>query len=113
MKFASFAHQIEDLIEQLDIKPTRIRLTNPLEPDPNAPKPDPQWEGLIEREAVESAERQAEEQAARAKRFEGKSAAEIAEMMREDSRANAKAKDDAAALADACRRGESGIRGRK
>jgi hypothetical protein len=113
MKFASFAHQIEDLIEQLDVKPTRIRLNNPLEPDPNAPKPDPQWERLLEREAAKSAERQAEEQAARAKRFEGMSAQQIAEAMREDRRLGVKAKDDAAVLADERRRGLTSVAGRK
>jgi hypothetical protein len=116
MKFASFRNQVEDLLEALDTKPVRIRVTNPLEVDPAAPKRDLKWEGLPEREAAEAAEQAAElaakERAIREERFKGKSAREIAEMMREDIWLGVKAKDDAAREDDRQRRGKTGIMGR-
>jgi hypothetical protein len=64
------------------------------------------------REAAKSAEQAAAEKAARDARFVGKSAAQIVEMQREDMRAAAKARDDAALEADERRRGRTAVMGR-
>ena len=63
--------------------------------------------GSLVREAAKDAERMAQDE-----RFKGKSAQEIIAMQREDIRLADKAKADAAALADARRRGKTAIMGR-